>query len=197
MTSEKQKVNILVVGPNNSGKTTFLETLSMTPLVEIDYRSSGEVLESNSSDCVEYGAFLTQDVEVELRSLPSRNTEDFDMTDINWAMAERGADGVIMMVPADDPQAFLLAHKMFDHVQQRLDVPFLLAVTRNDEGLVWEKAEVSDCFHMPQDFITYLDPRNYNDAFSTLNFLFEYVPASCQTADSYQTVEEELEMQIA
>lgn len=105
MTSDKQKVNILVVGPNNSGKTTFLETLSMTPLVEIDYRSSGEVIESNSSDCVEYGAFLTQDVEVELRNLSCRNTEDFDMMDINWAMAERGADGVIMMVPADDPQA--------------------------------------------------------------------------------------------
>lgn len=176
MTSDKQKVNILVVGPNNSGKTTFLETLSMTPLVEIDYRSSGEIIESNRPDCVEYGAFLTQDVEVELRSLTCRNADDFNMDDINWAVAEEGVDGVIMMVPADDPQAFLRAHKMFDHVQQRTDVPFLLALTRNDEGLVWDKAEVSDCFHMPQDFITYLDPRNYNNAFDTLNFLFEYVP---------------------
>lgn len=191
MTSDKQKVNILVVGPNHAGKTTFLETLSMTPLVEIDYRSSGEVIEGNGPDCVEYGAFLSQDVEVELRSLPCRNTEDFDMLDINWAMAERGADGVIMMVPADDPQAFLQAHKMFDHVQQRMDVPFLLALTRNDEGLVWDKAEVSDCFHMPQDFITYLDPRNYTDAFTTLNYLFEYVALPCRQAV------EERQMQIA
>lgn len=176
MTSDKQKVNILVVGPGNSGKTTYLETLSMTPLVEIDYRSSGEIVESNREDCVEYGAFLTQDVEVELRSLPCRNTEDFDMLDINWAMAEKGADGVIMMLPADDPRAFLQAHRMFDHVQQQLDVPFLLAVTRNDEGLVWDKTEIGDCFHVPQDFIVTMDPRNYSEAFSTLNFLFEYMP---------------------
>ena len=71
------------------------------------------------------------------------------------------------------------AHRLFDHVQQHMDVPFLLALTRNDEGLVWEKAEVSDCFHIPQDFITFLDPRNYTEAFSALNFLFEYVPVAC------------------
>lgn len=194
MTSDKQKANILVVGPSNSGKTTLLETLSMTPLIEIDYQGSGELVESNDIDCVEYGAFLTQELEVELRSLPCRNTEDFDMSNLSWLMAEKGADAVMVMIPADDPQSFLKAHRMLDHVQQSLDVPILLAVTRSDEGAVWDKAEISDCFHTPEDFITFFDPRNYTDALRALNFLFEYVPVR---VPAMAAQEEDLVMQIA
>ncbi len=187
MTSAKRKANILVVGPNNSGKTTLLETLSMTPLVEIEYHGGGELVESNHPECLEYGAFLTQELEVELRTLPCRNTEHFEVPDLNWVAGKRGADAVMLLIPADDPQSFLQAHQMLDCVQKQLSVPLLAAVTRIDEGLVWSAEEISDFFHIPADFVTFIDPRNYTDCLAALGYLFEYLPvaAMAETHEQY------------
>lgn len=171
MTNSKKKVNILVVGPNGSGKTTFLNTLSMTPIVEVDYRCSDEIIENDTPNGVEFGAFITEDVEVELRGVPAGNR--FDM---NWEVACEDTDAAILLVSSDDPRSFVEAHKTLDILQQRLDTPVLIGLTRADEGLVWDHEEVANCFHVPADFIVDLDPRNFQNAFGALNYLFEYVP---------------------
>ncbi|MCC7340171.1 MAG: hypothetical protein IT170_03710, partial [Bryobacterales bacterium] len=141
MTNDKQKVNILVLGPNGSGKTTFLNTLSMTPIVEVDYRCSDEIIENDTPQGVEFGAFITPNVEVELRGIPAGNR--FDM---NREVACEGADAVIMLVSSDDPRSFVEAQESLDMVERKLDVPVLICLTKADEGLVWSHEEVAECF---------------------------------------------------
>jgi signal recognition particle receptor subunit beta len=182
MTDLKQKVNILVVGPNGSGKTTFLNTLSMTPIVEVDYRCSDEIIENDTPNGVEFGAFITPNVEVELRGIPAGNA-----LGMNWEVACEGTDAVIMLVPSDNPRSFIEAQKTLDVVAKTMDVPVLLCLTKIDEGLIWEHADVADCFQIPADFIVDLDPRNYQDSFDALNYLFEYMPMP-QTEVEYEQV---------
>jgi|GEM_PF-2596952 len=172
----KPKANIVIVGPSNSGKTSFLETVSMTSLVEIDYRESGELVESNAPGSVEYGAYLTPDVDVELRSLPVCNTEDLDILDLNWKIGLRGAEAAVLLLPADAPRSFLTAHRMYDRIQQQLDGPVLIGVTRSDEGLLWDKSEISEWFHTPTEFIVDVDPRDYTSVLECLDYLFELLP---------------------
>ena len=178
MMDSKQKVNILVLGPNGSGKTTFLNTLSMTPIVEVDYRYSDEIIENDTPQGVEFGAFITPNVEVELRGVPAGNR--FDM---NWEVACEGTDAVIMLVPSDDPESFEEAHKALDTVERKLDIPVLICLTKSDEGLVWSHEEVAECFSVPSDFIVDLNPRDYKDSFDALNYLFEYLPAKHTEAE--------------
>jgi signal recognition particle receptor subunit beta len=175
MTRAKRKANILVVGPNKSGKTTLLETLSMTPLKEIEHHS-GELVESNHPDCVEYGAFLTKELEVELRSLPFRNTEQFDMPDFSWMTCKKGVDAVMTLIPADSPQSLLSAREMLNRFQQSYSGPLVLALTHTDKGFSWEKQEVARFFEIAEDDVIFLDPRDYTDSLSALNYLFEYIP---------------------
>lgn len=187
MTNLKQKVNILVVGPNGSGKTTFLNTLSMAPIVEVDYRCSDEIIENDTPNGVEFGAFITPNVEVELRGIPAGNR--FDM---NWEVACEDSDAVIMLVASDDPRSFAAAHASLDMVERKLDVPVLICLTKADEGLVLSHDDVAECLEVPSDFIIDLNPRDYQDSFDALNYLFEYVPAR-KAAE----VEHELVRQVA
>ena len=192
MTNTKSKVNILVVGPNGSGKTTFLNTLSMTPIVEVDYRCSDEVIENDTPNGVEFGAFITPNVEVELRGVPAGNR--FGM---NWEVASEDTDAVIMLVSSDDPRSFSEARKTLDMVERKLDIPVLICLTKSDEGLIWSHEEVADCFEIPSDFIVDLDPRDYQDSFDALNYLFEYMPMPKTAVPASVETERELVRRIA
>jgi uncharacterized protein len=174
MTMQRYTAKILIAGPVGAGKSTFVRTLSDIPFVDTDVVASEEIGKLATTVGIDFGSRNVDDLRLLLFGVPGQDRFDF-----MWEVTSEGAQGFVMLVAADRPASFIEAKRTLRFLQDRLEVPVIVGVTRTDMGDDWDHEEVSAYLNVPVENIVNIDPRSEESCMRALSCLFEYITPRC------------------
>ena len=134
---------LVVTGPFNAGKTTFVNTLSEFAAVNTDKASHSRAeksVKASTTVALDYGRInINQRSAVHLFGTPGQDRFDF-MRDI---LAEE-MHGFIFIVDSTDRQSLRQATELLQDFRKHKNVPFLLAANKADQkGLSGEEIRLA------------------------------------------------------
>jgi signal recognition particle receptor subunit beta len=143
-------IKLLISGPVSAGKTTFIGTLSETPVISTDEVATDEVAlqKTHTTVALDFGELHLDGTVIHLYGTPGQERFDF-----MWEILAEGACGYLILVPGDDPAALPKARKIMDVLASRLDVPFLVGVSKQDLREVWTPDDVACYFRLPPELV--------------------------------------------
>lgn len=123
---------VVVTGPFNAGKTTFINTLSQIDTLNTDKATHRRVetkIKSATTVALDYGKItLKRNVTVHLFGTPGQQRFDF-MRDL---LAD-GMHGFIFLVDSTDRRSLKPANDLLALFRQQSNVPYLLAANKTDQ----------------------------------------------------------------
>lgn len=161
-------LKLVVSGPVGAGKTTFVQTLSQTPVVATEAEASEDIGKANTTVAFDYGTLVLGGQELHLYGTPGQDRFSF-----MWEVLCEGALGLVLLVAGDRPQDFLPARNIFEFITSRIAVPFVIGVTRQDQPRVWSPEDVALYFDLPADRVLGLNATSEEDARQVLAHLLE------------------------
>ncbi|WP_026299153.1 GTP-binding protein [Deinococcus aquatilis] len=145
MTSVHRPLKVVVAGPVGAGKTTFVQTISETAVIATDVEASEDIGKLNTTVAFDFGTLRLDGQELHLYGTPGQDRFSF-----MWEVLCEGALGLVLLVAGDRPQDFLHARNILDFITSRNPIPFLVGVTRQDQGRVWQPSDVALYFDLPE-----------------------------------------------
>ncbi len=130
---------ILVTGPFAAGKTTLIQAVSQTPVVETDVDTTGaeSTVKQRTTVAMDFGTYTLEDGDIQLLMFGTPGQERFwFMTDI----MKGSVDAVIYVVDAQATHTHVEAGAAMRQLLKDLRVPLAVAVNRCDDQ------EVADTF---------------------------------------------------
>lgn len=161
-------LKLVVSGPVGAGKTTFVQTLSQTPVVATEAEASEDIGKANTTVAFDFGTLTLDGQELHLYGTPGQDRFSF-----MWEVLCEGALGLVLLVAGDRPQDFLPARNIFEFITSRIAVPFVIGVTRQDQPRVWAPADVALYFGLPEQHVLGLNATSEDDARRVLAHLLE------------------------
>ena len=167
-------IKILISGPVSAGKTTFITTLSETPVVNTDERATDEVAahKTHTTVALDFGEMHLADAHIFLYGTPGQDRFDF-----MWEILAEGALGYLILVPGDDPAALPKARRIMDVLASQLDVPFLVGVSKQDKAQVWTPDDVALYFRLPPELVRGVVCLDRDSSRTLLAELFDLIAA--------------------
>nr|WP_183987948.1 ATP/GTP-binding protein [Deinobacterium chartae] len=159
---------MVVSGPVGAGKTSFIRALSQTEVVDTDALASENIGKTHTTVALDFGTLTLAGHELHLYGTPGQDRFDF-----MWEVLCQGALGLILLVPADRPRDLPAARHMLDFITSRVNVPFVIGLTRRDQPRTWEPQEIADYFHLPVRQVVGLNATRPLEAARTLERLLE------------------------
>lgn len=159
-------LKLVVSGPVGAGKTTFVQTLSQTPVVATEAHASEDIGKTNTTVAFDFGTLHLAGQELHLYGTPGQDRFSF-----MWEVLCEGALGLVLLVAGDRPQDFAPARNILDFITSRLPLPFVVGVTRQDQPRVWEAADVALYFGLPVEQVVGLkatDPAQAREVLARL-----------------------------
>jgi len=147
-----QPLKLVVSGPVGAGKTTFIQSLSETEVVDTDELSSEDIGKERTTVAMDFGTLTLDGIPLYLFGTPGQDRFDF-----MWEILCEGALGMILLVAGDKPKDFPHARNILEFVTSRVPVPFVVGVTRQDLPKVWEPEDVADYFGLDDDQVVGLN----------------------------------------
>lgn len=142
-----QVARIMILGPNRSGKSSFIQAVSqpgITPL-EIDLPDPMQM---------EFGQIMVPpDLIVHLLT-PVENAVPFDGINQIWKLTnrEKGYLGHIILIDGSDPDHFPAARLLIETCQQQGSLPYVVALNHIDAMPAdFEASQFRKDFHIPAD----------------------------------------------
>ena len=126
-----QSVKIVVTGPFNAGKTTFIKAVSEITVLSTERQVSDESGEGSGETTVamDFGRItVSDDVVLYLFGTPGQSRFSF-----MWDTLSEGMLGFVLLVDGTAPESLADAKEMIDFFTQRSDVPFVIAVNKTDD----------------------------------------------------------------
>lgn len=125
-----QSVKVVVTGPFNAGKTTFIKAVSEITVLSTERQvsdASGET-PGETTVAMDFGRItVSDDVVLYLFGTPGQSRFSF-----MWETLSEGMLGFVLMVDATEPATFEDARSMIDFFTQMSDVPFVVAANKVD-----------------------------------------------------------------
>jgi small GTP-binding protein len=123
-----QSVKVVITGPFNAGKTTFIKSVSEITVLSTERQVSAESGEGDGETTVamDFGRItVSDDVVLYLFGTPGQSRFSF-----MWETLSEGMLGFVLLVDADEPQTFEDAAEMIKFFTEMSDVPFVVAANK-------------------------------------------------------------------
>jgi uncharacterized protein len=140
----QKPLKLVIAGPVGAGKTTFIQALSETEVVDTDEFASEDIGKARTTVALDFGTLELDGVPIHLFGTPGQDRFDF-----MWEILCEGALGLILLVAGDRPTDFPHARRILEFITTRINVPFMVGVTRQDLARVWDPEDVADYFELP------------------------------------------------
>ena len=119
---------IVVTGPFNSGKTTFISAISEIDVVATERKTGSGRKKCNTTVAMDFGRITFPDGYV----LHLYGTPGQDRFDFMWEILSEGMLGYVVLVDGSKPDTFAEAEGIASVFRGMSDKPFVVAVTRSD-----------------------------------------------------------------
>lgn len=123
---------ILITGPFGAGKTTLIQAVSQTPVVETDVDATGveSIVKERTTVAMDFGTYTLDEGDVQLLLFGTPGQERFSfMTDI----MKGDVDVVISVLDAEATHSYAEAGAAMRRLLKDLRVPLVVAVNRCDD----------------------------------------------------------------
>jgi hypothetical protein len=123
-----QSVKVVVTGPFNAGKTTFIKAVSEITVLSTERQISDVSGEGSGETTVamDFGRItVSDDVVLYLFGTPGQERFSF-----MWETLSEGMLGFVLLVDAEDPDTFPDAISMIRFFRNMSDVPFVVAANK-------------------------------------------------------------------
>lgn len=170
-------MKLVVSGPVGAGKTTFVQTLSETPVVSTEAEASEDIGKATTTVAFDFGTLMLDGTELHLYGTPGQDRFDF-----MWDVLCEGALGLVLLVAGDKPSDFLHARHILEYITSRNPVPFVVGVTRQDLENVWKPQDIATYFDLPVSQVIGLVATSDDSARQILISLLESQLSNKETA---------------
>ena len=123
-----QSVKVVITGPFNAGKTTFIKSVSEITVLSTERQvseTSGEG-DGETTVAMDFGRItVSDDVVLYLFGTPGQARFSF-----MWETLSEGMLGFVLLVDADEPKTFDDAREMIEFFTKMSDVPFVVAANK-------------------------------------------------------------------
>ena len=143
---------IVVTGPYDAGKTTFIRTISEITVLstERDVSGADPATTSRTTVAMDFGR-ITVGSNIALYLFGTPGQERFEFM---WDILAEGMLGFILLVDADRPESVTEARRIRDHFVELADVPSIVVVNKIDDRDAAEViADVRDRLDLPDDAV--------------------------------------------
>ncbi|MBD2103578.1 ATP/GTP-binding protein [Leptolyngbya sp. FACHB-261] len=134
-------LRIVVTGTVGSGKTTFIRSISEIEVVDTD-RTATDVtaqLKSQTTVALDFGRMtIPPGLSLHLYGTPGQPRFDF-----MWDILIRKAHAYVLLVAANRPDHFRLAHQILSFMQERSKRPMLIGLTHTDCPDCWTEEDLT------------------------------------------------------
>jgi uncharacterized protein len=122
---------IIVTGPFNSGKTTFVSTISEIPVVRTERKITTEDrgVKAETTVAMDYGRVTLEGRILHLNGTPGQARFDF-----MWEILANEMNGFVVLVDSTDPASFPDAHELIQLFSNFKGVPYLVVANKADLG---------------------------------------------------------------
>lgn len=123
-----QSVKVVVTGPFNAGKTTFIKSVSEITVLSTERQVSDTSGEGSGETTVamDFGRItVSDDVVLYLFGTPGQARFSF-----MWETLSEGMLGFVLLVDTTEPSTFEDARGMIEFFTERSDVPFVVAANK-------------------------------------------------------------------
>ena len=120
---------VVVTGPVCAGKTSFVHALSRQDAHSTEAPSTSAIGKENTTVGMDVGA-----TQIEGRSVKLFGTPGQERFAYMWEILAAGADGVVLLIPADREQAIGAAEQITEVLTAASPPPVGVGVTRSDRA---------------------------------------------------------------
>lgn len=123
-----QSVKVVITGPFNAGKTTFIKAVSEITVLSTERQISNTSAEGSGETTVamDFGRItISDDVVLYLFGTPGQERFSF-----MWETLSEGMLGFVLLVDADDRDSYEDAKSMIAFFRNMSDVPFVVAANK-------------------------------------------------------------------
>ena len=162
-----QPVKVVIAGPVGAGKTTFIQTLSETEVLNTEELASEQIGKDNTTVAMDFGSLMIDQYSIMLFGTPGQERFHF-----MWDILCEGAYGLVLLIAADATNQLPHARRILDFITSQVRLPYVLGITRSDLAEDDAPRRIADYFQLDEDRVLPLDPRSSQQCFATLYRLF-------------------------
>ncbi len=144
-----QTVKMVVTGPFNSGKTTFIGSVSEIPVVRTERKITDESrsVKPQTTVAMDFGRItIDSDLALYLFGTPGQKRFDF-----MWEILSEGMLGFVVIVDSSRPETFREARRILDTFRGYSPTPFVIAANKQDDEDAWPAEDLKIALGLDSD----------------------------------------------
>lgn len=130
-----QTVKMVVTGPFNSGKTSFIGSVSEIPVVRTERKITDDTrnVKHQTTVAMDFGRItIDKDLALYLFGTPGQKRFDF-----MWEILSEGMLGFVVLIDSSRPETFREGRRILDTFRSYSNTPFVIAANKQDDEDAW------------------------------------------------------------
>lgn len=180
----QEQLKLIVSGPVGAGKTTFIKSVSEIETVDTDVKASEDLGKEFTTVAMDYGLLTLDGIPLHIYGTPGQDRFDF-----MWEVLCNGALGLLLLVRGDKLADFPKSRNILDFITSRIEVPFLVGVTRYDSDECWDLKAIANYFDLEEWQVIGINATEKNDCLGLIACMLELI-VQANEYDKNETADE-------